>query len=352
LAWVADYSFSRPNLDALKASGCTGIVRYAADVPGFPGKQVEAAEIAACAQLGLTLTIVQEGDAQPALRGFAGGVADATSANNRLSTLGYDTGGWIYYAAEDPNRLPQTAWPTVVQYFQGVNSVRARPVGGYGSAALLDHLESLGLISRKWAVAPWGGYSSCHLAQYGATVPAQFTGQIDANLVIQPDYGQTPRPNQGQPPLQSGATEMGMYSYCLGLDGTRKDVVWVAPDGVVWHGWSAKGDLAHLDATENLGGQAQSVTCSWDKAGKFTVVAHGTDNHPYIKMSDGTHWVLDWTGISTVSLHAAQVQGPPGNAGPPGPPGSPGPKGDKGDTGAAAGVPAVLAAISQKLQQA
>src|SRR5262249_45416129 len=116
MGWVADYSFARPDLAALKQAGCEGICRYATG----PGKQVEAQESDAALHLGMGVVIVQEGGNQPALRGYPGGVADARTANSRLDMLGnYPDDCWIYYVAEDPTRLVPSAWPTVVAYFHG-----------------------------------------------------------------------------------------------------------------------------------------------------------------------------------------------------------------------------------------
>ena len=204
MAWAADFSFARPDLALLKQAGCSGICRYATG----PGKAVDQAEIDQAVALGLAVVIVQEGGNQPALRGFQGGVADARQANSRLDSLGnYPPDCCIYFVAEDPNRLAPSAWPTVDTYFQGVHSVGGRPVGGYGSLDMLNHLEQAGLIVYKWAVGPWGGNAGCHLSQYSAPVPAQFLNVIDANLILADDYGQHPRPPAPRPPTSETHTQ-------------------------------------------------------------------------------------------------------------------------------------------------
>lgn len=193
--WVADYSFARPDLAALQAAGCSGIIRYAYGA----GKALERAEVVACEQLGLTLTVVQEGGNQPALRGYQGGVVDAVNANRALDAVGYT--GWLYYVLEDPNRLAVSQWPTVVDYLNGVHSVGGRTVGGYGSLALLNRMSSL--IVGRWPVEFWGGHGpQDHLSQYDAprdangnyVLPSAFATAIDGNHVLKADYGQHPRP--------------------------------------------------------------------------------------------------------------------------------------------------------------
>jgi hypothetical protein len=227
--WVADYSFARPDPARLAAAGCSGVARYATG----PGKAVEAAEIDAVLAAGLGIVIVQEGGNQPALAGYQAGVDDARAANRRLDQLGnYPADCWIYYVAEDPTRLPVSAWPTVDAYFHGVNTVRARPVGGYGSVDLLDHLYDQGLITRKWAVGPWGGHQGCHLSQYAAPVPPQFVNVVDANLRLADDYGQHPRPTSPPPPADVEADDVTSY-----FANNQHHLYRERPDGTIDHWW-------------------------------------------------------------------------------------------------------------------
>jgi len=234
MAWMADYSFARPDLASLKAAGCQGIARYATGA----GKAVDATEIDRALAVGLEVVIVQEGGNQPALRGYQGGVADARQANSRLDQLGnYPDDCWIYYVAEDPNRLPPSAWPTVDTYFRGVLSVGGRPVGGYGSVDLLNHLETLQLITKKWAVGPWGGHAGCHLSQYAAPVPPQYVNLIDANLILAADYGQHPRPLPPQPPASLEGDDVTSYYV-----NNQHHIYAQNSDGTATHWWKTQSD--------------------------------------------------------------------------------------------------------------
>lgn len=80
-------------------------------------------------------------------------------------------------------------------------------------------------------------------------------------------------------------------------DGTRQDVVYVNPDGSVQHAWAADG--SHFAGSENIGGVAKSVSATWS-LGRFRVYAHGTDDHVYVKTSDGSNWIQDWTQLNMV----------------------------------------------------
>jgi hypothetical protein len=309
MTWVADYSFARPDLAALQAAGCSGIVRYATGAD----KALEAAEVALCAQLGLTLTVVQEGGNQPALRGFDGGVADASADNAALDQVGYGRDCWCYYVGEDPNRLDPSHWPTVADYFRGVGSVAVRPVGGYGSLALLHYLAALNLITKKWPVEFWGGHdATCHLSQYDAprdangnyVLPAEFAGVIDGNHVLQADYGQHPRPAPPDPArlfVVNSGQEASMI-VVTHPDGLRQDMVFVNVDGTVGHLWTDDHADWSKAASENLGGVAKTLTATWSKDGLFRVFAHGADDRPWVKVSNGATWIQDWTALN-VALH-------------------------------------------------
>jgi len=182
--------FSTPQDLSVIAQHCEGIIRYASD---DLAKNITAVEFDAAMTLGLTVTIVCEQGNQPAMRGASGGLHDTVIANQQANAVGYDEEAWIYYVAEDPNVLAPSAWPTVVSYFQAVNANTVRPVGAYGGRQLLDHLWSLKLITRSWAVQTWGGASYADALQQLVGTDT-FGLSIDVDQVLQADYGQHPRP--------------------------------------------------------------------------------------------------------------------------------------------------------------
>lgn len=83
-------------------------------------------------------------------------------------------------------------------------------------------------------------------------------------------------------------------------NGVRLDLVVVGTNRVVYHYWSANGDLRNRQS-ENLGGEAKFVTATWSK-NTLTVVAHGTNNKPYVKVHDGKKWG-DWFVLGDMALY-------------------------------------------------
>lgn len=157
-------------------------------------KDTSAAEFNRFIQGGIEFCLIQEGANQPAMRGFAGGVADARYANNIADSIGYEKLCAIYYVLEDPTRLPVSAWPTIVAYCQGVLSVGGRDAGGYGGRALVEHCRTLNLIKYGWQVSTWGSGVSplCHLMQMANPTMNTLGGLVDQDAVLQPNWGQSP----------------------------------------------------------------------------------------------------------------------------------------------------------------
>lgn len=188
--------------DYLSPQDLAHVAQHYAGIIRYP-KNITKDEFDQALSHGLTVTLVQEGGAQPAMKGPSAGVQDAQHANQVADSIGYDRRAAIYFVAEDPTTLPGSAWPTVEAYFRAVCATSARPVGGYGGLRLTTHLQQMGLIGYKWTVQTWGGTDDfTHLEQlvgvdtYGLAV--------DADQVLKADYGQHPRVGPGPGPAVSG----------------------------------------------------------------------------------------------------------------------------------------------------
>jgi hypothetical protein len=166
-----------------------GIVRYVSD---YSWKNITVTEYQHAMSLGLTVTLVCEQDNQQTLRGVLGGMHDSTIADQQATALGYPPDATIYYVAEDPSVLPESDWPTVVEYFQGLNWGSNRPKGAYGSGPLLAHLLSLGLVTHTWNVSTWGAPQGNALEQLVGANTYELAVDVDEVLAV--DYGQAPRP--------------------------------------------------------------------------------------------------------------------------------------------------------------
>lgn len=268
---ICDYSVARPDPNHLAAFGIGGVVRYCVDGSGPAGKAIAKAEYDALLAAGLEVALVMEVCPQPAMRGPAGGTADAIAAEQAAKAIGYPPDAVIYYVAEDPTRLGQQEWPTVVGYFKAVKALNpARKLGAYGSQQLVAYLQQQGLVTFGWMVGPWSSVvDGMHLSQELTAPPAPFVGQIDIDVVLQPDWGQAPRPTPPPtptpPPQPQGEAEMFVAKASGNASGPPQPVVEPGTYYLVY----ANGTKYEIETPSDISalqarlGPAAPLTCSF-----------------------------------------------------------------------------------------
>ena len=189
---AADYSFARPSPSALVGAGYKDVIRYLSPPPN--AKNITLDELKALRDVGLGVALVWEWVEQRAfVSGASGGAADAPTANQLADALGYPNDCVIYFVLEDPNQLPDSTWPRIDEYADAVKARSARPIGGYGSQAHIEHAIGAGLITKGWQVGGWstGVSSTCHLLQRSSNpVLTIMGGSLDDNFIIDEDFGQ------------------------------------------------------------------------------------------------------------------------------------------------------------------
>lgn len=175
-----DYSFARLDPKAIKAAGYRGVVRYLAPLPNQ--KTLTLAEAKSIVTAGLWLMLVWETTAGRAGQGYAAGVADAKAANALADSLGAPRTVAIFYAVDFDASPGQVA-----PYFAGVNSVKARPTGTYGSARIIE----AGFTPWLWQTEAWshGGVSAkAHVLQraghHSHPIAGTADNQWDENVVL------------------------------------------------------------------------------------------------------------------------------------------------------------------------
>lgn len=197
MAAVADYSFARPDPNALKAAGYEGVMRYLCpDLPATHGKLILPPEYDALLAAGLTVTCNFEWFQTRPTQGHDAGYSDAQIANQQAVALGYPAGRVIYYSVDTG-----TTVDAVRPYFQGIHDA-AGPylVGFYGGQPIGLELMREGLVSHLWIAnaASWSGFPDwqslragvapeAHLIQH-LDHPLGFDGEIDHNEVLRDDY--------------------------------------------------------------------------------------------------------------------------------------------------------------------
>lgn len=268
-ATLVDFSYARPDLAQLKASGVGGILVYTSAF-GDMGPTVRAA-----LALGLTVNAIMEGPPQPALSDFPGGVARSQRANADVQGWNVGYNGAIYYVAEDPSRLGLAEWPIVERNFQGINTVPGVPVGAYGGLQLVTHLMNMGLAKYGWVVDNWGGTTSqVHISQE-LNLPinlAAWTNQVDYDRVLQDDYGQMPRPFTPPPPPPIPPPVRKRNQDML--------LVHFTPDGSVWsiNGETRRYIKTGTIETSTLAALGQPKLAEWDDKNlldSYTLVGGG-----------------------------------------------------------------------------
>jgi hypothetical protein len=150
----ADYSFARPDLGVLKAAGVTGVFRYLAPLnSSTSGKIITPSERDALLHAGFDIALNFEWYEGRCNEGANAGTADAETALAQAGSLKYPGGKCIYFSHD----TGVYNWSNIEAYFRSVRFVFGTKykIGAYGSAELIAHLHSLGLIDYGWQTLAW-----------------------------------------------------------------------------------------------------------------------------------------------------------------------------------------------------
>jgi hypothetical protein len=190
-----DYSFSRPNLAALKSEGNTFVCRYLSHHKGTAvnGKDLSKQELSKLRKAGLNVVVVWEVEALDPLKGRPEGVRDATDAKAEADNLGMHD-AVIYFACDFDVRPAQMN--KVIAYLGGAASVLgAERTGVYGGldvvkAAMEGQVVQWGWQTYAWSNRVWHPEAQLRQTENGVSVGG---GTVDQDASIFADYGQWPR---------------------------------------------------------------------------------------------------------------------------------------------------------------
>lgn len=215
---VADFAWARPDLDALKAVGYGGIMRYIDRNPASDAKHITQGEYFDLRARGFDVGLVFETTADRAMAGYSAGLFDAQYANSVADGLSFDGqvhGGAIYFAVDTDSYGPE-----VEAYFQGVNSVGGRTVGVYGPIDACNYIRDAGLAVYSWPASAWMHGkpipANAHLFQRLGHPSGGPAGDYDENARLQDDWGQAPRPHPPTP-THKGRRKMFLFWFGDGL---------------------------------------------------------------------------------------------------------------------------------------
>lgn len=199
----ADYSFSHPDVAALKAAGISFACRY---LSTDPSKNLTAVELASLHGAGIAVVLNWETTAQMALRGYQGGLSDAKAARAQATALGAPASVPIYYSVDFADSAAQI--PVVLDYLHGAADAEGSKdkVGVYGGYATAAAAHSAG-FNYLWQTYAWSGTPTQWLAaaRIRQTRNDQSIGgaSVDLDEAMFADYGQwsAPAPPSVSPPV-------------------------------------------------------------------------------------------------------------------------------------------------------
>ena len=211
---VIDFSAAFPSAAAIKAAGHDGVVAYIspARASWMKAKPLTKTKVAEYKAAGLKIAVVWQyggADAPDAMRGAAGGKADAEAAQKQLTAIGL-SGHPVYFAVDFDISLAQ--WnATAVAYFRAAVGVLGKQrVGIYGHSkvahwAMEDDVVAtvapgrvLGWVTNSWSNGATGAaYSTLYQGTHN--VPGPDSVQIDINTVRHPEWGHRAIPTPKEP---------------------------------------------------------------------------------------------------------------------------------------------------------
>jgi hypothetical protein len=204
VAQVADYSTARFTSGELKAAGFIGVCRYLS-LPGLrpafnEAKTIKQPEYDAHLATGLAVALVMQVDKTDWTAGYQLGFQYGQASLAQSRSLGHPDSAAVPLAYD--SAIPASQMHIAVTHGLGYMDGRGLgPQAAYGGTNVINALYDAGAIRWGWqaAAASWSTQPSTHIAirQLASKTRPQFDPlSYDENDVLQPDWGQNPRPAQ------------------------------------------------------------------------------------------------------------------------------------------------------------
>jgi Domain of unknown function (DUF1906) len=217
MAKGCDYSWARPNLNALRGAGITFACRYLSY--DRSGKNLTRAEALRLQGTGIAPVSNWEWQERDVLGGRARGVQHARDAAAQHAACGGPLDRPIYFSVDfdlQPADVRQAA-----AYFDGVNSViGAERTGVYGGLFTVSSMFATNRAKWIWQTSAWSRgqwHPRAHIRQvsYGVWVGG---GQVDIDQSFGQDFGQwgAVAPTGGERNVETGDYNMRPWLEVLG----------------------------------------------------------------------------------------------------------------------------------------
>lgn len=178
-----DFSYDKPGATALKAAGFSFVVGY---VSPSSGKNLTKAQIHNYHSAHLNVGIVYEDHGtEPLHPGLAPGIVRL--GNSQMDALGAPLTTTMYCAMDR-----QVAGSATAAFFREAARLSKRPIGVYGSFAVVKYLMSNRILKYGWQTYAWSGgnlYGAAQVYQYsnnhhvaGGTVDYNYQEHSDAGF--------------------------------------------------------------------------------------------------------------------------------------------------------------------------
>lgn len=158
-AVAVDYSFARPDPQALVDAGYTVVLRYL----GTDSRCITRPELRRLHDVGLKVALIGQSTVTRPRAGYPAGVEDAHRYNDLAA--GLDAPAWlpIFYVCDVGAGFPATSdYPAIRQYASGILATPGRPAGQYGPYPVLEMLRDLVVNGRRivcwWQCAGGSGF--------------------------------------------------------------------------------------------------------------------------------------------------------------------------------------------------
>jgi hypothetical protein len=183
-----DVAWTKPDPVNTRNAGYTLVIGY---MSGDPTKNLRGPQIAAYRAAGLQVGLVWETSANRVLGGAAAGAADGAAADAQATAAGYPADCVLFFAVDFAATPAQ--FPVIDAYKRAFTAATVRPVGVYGSFAVVERFTGTPGCDYGWQTSAWSGSqlsAKAHLYQRAGhtwpAIPGMTANSYDEDVLCRP----------------------------------------------------------------------------------------------------------------------------------------------------------------------